>query len=102
MENFNPNVLNFIHLFDSTLKEIPLTFDDEVLEDACLRAIQVRYSGTSEDDDEYYEEIKQGKEFMKYLNKKFDLDMPVDWDNDYFYNRDICDWEDIGWMYLID
>ena len=46
MDNFNSNVLNFIHLFGSDLIEIPLTFDDEVLE-AYLRTVLVRYGETS-------------------------------------------------------
>ena len=46
MDNFNFNVLNFIHLFGSDLIEIPLTFDDEVLEVACLRTVLIHYDGT--------------------------------------------------------
>ena len=45
MDNFNSNVLNFIHLFGSDLIEIPLTFDDEVLDVACLKIVLVRYDG---------------------------------------------------------
>ena len=93
MDNFNSNVLNFIHLFGSNLIEIPLTFDDKVLEDACLRAVLVRYGRIDTDSDKYHQETKQGKEFMEYLNKKFDLDMPIGLGNNYFYNRNIYDWK---------
>lgn len=79
--------------FGSDLNEIPLTFDDEVLEDACLRAILVCYGGVDTDNDKYRKEIKQGKEFMEYLNKKFDLDMPIGLGNNYSYSRDIYDWK---------
>ena len=33
MDNFNSSVLSCIHLFGSDPIEIPLTFDDEVLEE---------------------------------------------------------------------
>lgn len=45
MDNLNPNILNCICLFSSDLIEIPLTFDDEVLEEACLRTVLIHYGG---------------------------------------------------------
>ena len=45
MDNLNPNILNCICLFSSDPNEISLTFDDEVLEEACLKIVLVRYDG---------------------------------------------------------
>ena len=44
MDNFNSSVLSCIRFLGSDLNEIPLTFDDEVLE-AYLRTVLVRYGG---------------------------------------------------------
>ena len=45
MDNLNPNILNCICLFGSGPNEISLTFDDEVLEEACLRTVLIHYGG---------------------------------------------------------